>query len=198
MAQAQEKETIVESGIVNGIEMRALNGVIEAVKATPAVAQATFAVRAETDYGFHTRSNTGQPTLGGQPIAGRTRTFRFEGGHPPELLGKDEGPAAVEGLLASLAACVSGGFTTFGAYLGIPVERVQMDLTGYVDLQGMLGLPEPGAVRPGYQRIHARITVKSPASREDLEKLKGIAEASSPVKDSLRAVPYTSELIVEN
>ncbi len=197
MAQAQEKDKVAVSGIVNGIEVRALNGVIEAVKATPAVAQATFAVQADTDYGFHTRSRTGQPTLGGQPIAGRTSTFRFEGGHPPELLGRDEGPAAVEGLLASLAACVSGGFTTFGAHLGIPVERVRMDLTGYVDLQGMLGLPEPGAVRPGYQRIHARITVKSPASRADLEKLKGIAEAASPVKDSLRAVPYTSELVVE-
>ncbi|HEV8595601.1 MAG TPA: OsmC family protein [Thermoplasmata archaeon] len=187
----------MESESVNGIELRALNGVIEAIKATPAVAQATFAVQADTDYGFHTRSRTGQPTLGGQPIAGRTRAFRFEGGHPPELLGKDEGPAAVEGLLASLAACVSGGFTTFGAHLGIPVEHVRMDITGYVDLQGMLGLPEPGAVRPGYQRIHARITVKSPASRADLEKLKTIAEAASPVKDSLRAVPYTSELIVE-
>ncbi len=197
MAQAQEKDKVVGSGIVNGIEVRALNGVIETVKATPAVAQATFAVRAETDYGFHTRSRTGQPTLGGQPIAGRTRTFRFEGGHPPELLGRDEGAAAVEGLLASLGACVSGGFTTFGAHLGIPVERVQMDLTGYIDLQGMLGLPEPGTVRPGYQRIHARITVKSPASRADLEKLKEIAEAASPVKDSLRSVPYTSELIVE-
>jgi len=198
MAQTQEKDKVVGSGIVNGIEVRALNGVIEAVKATPAVAKATFTVQADTDYGFHTRSRTGQPTLGGQPIAGRTHTFRFEGGHPPELLGRDEGAAAVEGLLASLGACVSGGFTTFGAHLGIPVERVRMDLTGYIDLQGMLGLPEPGAVRPGYQRIHARITVKSSASRTDLEKLKEIAEAASPVKDSLRSVPYTSELIVEN
>lgn len=198
MAQAQEQDTVVGNGIVNGIDVKALNGIIEAVKATPAVAQATFAVQADTDYGFHTKSRTQEPTLGGQPIAGRTRTFRFEGGHPPELLGKDEGPAAVESLLAALGACVSGGFTTFGAHLGIPVDRVRMDVTGYIDLQGMLGLPEPGAVRPGYQRIHARITVKSPASRADLEKLKEIAEAASPVKDSLRAVQYTSELIVEN
>ena len=34
---------------------------------------------------------------------------------------------------------------------------------------------------------------------EDLrKKLKEIAESSSPVKDSLRAVPYTSELHVES
>lgn len=196
MAQAQSAEN-KGTAVVNGIDMNALNGILDAVKAAPAVAKATFAVRAETAYGFNTRSRTERPTLGGQPVAGRTRTFRFEGGHPPELLGKDEGPAAVETLLASLAACVSGGFTTFGAYLGIPVERVAMDVTGYIDLQGMLGLPAPGVVSPGYERIHARITVKSPASRANLEKLKEISEAASPVKDSLRAVPYTSELVVE-
>jgi uncharacterized OsmC-like protein len=197
MAQSQMKESRKGAEDVNGINVNALNGILDAVKAAPAVAQAIFAVRAETAYGFNTRSQTEQPILGGQPVAGRTHKFRFEGGHPPELLGKDEGPAAVETLLAALAACVSGGFTTFGAHLGIPVERVAMDVTGYIDLQGMLGLPEPGVVLPGYQRIHAKITVKSPASRADLEKLKEISEAASPVKDSLRAVPYTSELVVE-
>jgi len=183
--------------VVNGIDTNALAQIIGAVKQTPAVARATFAVEGTTERGFNTRTRTMQPTLGGQPVAGRTHSFRFEGGHPPELLGRDEGPAAVETLLAALGACVSGGFTTFGAAMGIPVERVQIDVTGYVDLQGMLGLPAPGIVRPGYERIHARIAVKSPASRADLEKLKEIAESSSPVKDSLRAVPYTSELIVE-
>ena len=197
MAQSQANEIRKGTALVNGIDVNALNGIIDAVKSAPAVAQATFAVQADTAYGFNTKSQTQQPLLGGQPIAGRTHAFRFEGGHPPELLGKDEGPAAAETLLAALGACVSGGFTTFGAALGIPVERVRMEVTGVVDLQGMLGLPERGAVRPGYQRIHAKIMVKSPAARADLEKLKEISEAASPVKDSLRAVPYTSELVVE-
>jgi hypothetical protein len=62
----------------------------------------------------------------------------------------------------------------------------------------MLGLPAPGIVRPGFERIHAKIYVKSRAPRAELEKLKEMAEGLSPVKDSLRAVAYTSELIVEN
>src|SRR3972149_6086487 len=189
VAHAVQSMAQTTTQVVNGIDTNALAQIIGAVKQTPAVGRATFAVEGTAERGFNPRPRPMQPTLGGQPIAGRAHTFPFEGGHPPELLGRDEGPAAVEGLLASLAACVSGGFTTFGAHLGIPVERVRMDLTGYIDLQGMLGLPEPGAVRPGYQRIHARITVKSPASRADLEKLKGIAEAASPVKDSLPAGP---------
>ena len=187
-----------ERQIVNGIDVGALNGMIEAVQKTPAIARATFAVESVTDRGYSSRAKTGQPILGGAPVSGRRQAFAFAGGHPPELLGHDEGPAGVETLLAALGACVGSGFTTFGAHMGIPIERVHIDLTGYLDLQGFMGLPAPGLVRPGYERIHAKITVKSPASRADLEKLREVAEAASPVKDSLRAVPYTSELVVEN
>jgi uncharacterized OsmC-like protein len=186
------------NGTMNGIDVTALNAVIEAVRQQPQIAKATFGVDAVTRLGFQTKSHTAKPTLGGQPLAGRTHTFGFEGDHPPELLGGDAGPAAVESLLGALAACVSGGFTMYGAALGIPVESVRMELTGTVDLQGMMNLPAPGVVRPGFERLHAKIRVKSRAPRAELEKLKEIAESSSPVKDSLRAVPYTSELIVES
>lgn len=193
---AAKAETV--QGVVNGIDVKALNGTIEAVKGNPAIAQATFAVASVLEKGFNARAQTGPVTLGGQPLTGRTKSFRFEGDHPPELLGHDQGPAAVETLLAALGACVSSGFTTYGAALDIPVEKVRMDLTGYIDLQGMFGLPAPGVVRPGYERIHAKIFVKSRAPRAELEKLKEMAEGLSPVKDSLRAVAYTSELIVES
>jgi len=193
---ATKEETV--QGVVNGIDVKALNGTIEAIKGNPAIAQATFAVESALDRGVNVRSRTGSITLGGQAIAGRTKAFRFEGDHPPELLGHDQGPAAVETLLAALGECVSSGFTMYGAAFAIPVERVRTDLTGYIDLQGMLGLPAPGIVRPGFERIHAKIYVKSRAPRAELEKLKDMAEGLSPVKDSLRAVAYTSELIVEN
>ncbi len=101
-------------GVVNGIDVKALNGTIEAVKGNPAIAQATFAVESVLDRGFNTRGRTGSITLGGQAIAGRTKAFRFEGDHPPELLGHDQGPAAVETLLAALGECVSSGFTMYG------------------------------------------------------------------------------------
>jgi len=170
---------------------------LEAVRKTPAIARARFAVESVTERGFNSHAKTLQPNLGGAPVAGRGQAFQFAGGHPPELLGHDEGPAAVETLLAALGACIGGGFSTFGAHMGIPIERVRIDLTGYLDLQGFMGLPAPGVVRPGYERIHAKITVKSPASRKELETLKEVAESASPVKDSLRAVPYTSELVIE-
>ena len=197
MAQTHAKAEQV-SRTLNGIDVAALNGIIEAVKANPEVAKATLAVSAETRSGFQTRTKTGALTLGGQPLASRTQSFSFVADHPAELLGHDIGPTAGEELLAALANCVSSGFTLYGAALGIPVEQVKMELTGAVDLQGNMNLPAPGVVRPGFQRFHAKIRVKSPAPRSELEKLKELAESTSPIKDSLRAVPYTSELFVES
>ena len=188
---------MVGTQVLNGIDTKALHDMMDAVRAKPKIAKSTFHVKTDVASGFASRSRTSTPTLGGGPVAGRTRSFDFEGGHPPELLGHDEGPAGVETLLAALGSCVGGGFTTFGAAMGIPIERVSVELTGYLDLQGFMGLPAPGVVRPGYERIHARIVVKSPASRAELLKLQEVAEGASPVKDSLRAVTYTSELVVE-
>ncbi len=189
--------TTTQPRVLNGIDTKALNDMIAAVRGQPAMARATFRVATDVPSGFASRAETRTPTLGGAPVKGRARAFTLAGGHPPELLGHDEGPAAVETLLAALGACVGSGFTTFGAAMGIPIERVSVDVTGDVDLQGFMGLPAPGVVRPGFERIHARIHVKSRAAASDLEKLKEVAEGASPVKDSLRAVAYTSELVVE-
>src|SRR3989304_287035 len=115
--------------VMKGIDTNALNGIIDAVKQTPAIARATFAVEGTTEAGFNTRSRARAPAL-------------------------------------------SRGSARSGARRGTPAERVRADVTGYIDLQGFLGLPTPGAVRPGYERIHAKFTVKSRASRADLEKLK--------------------------
>jgi len=64
-------------------------------------------------------------------------------------------------------------------------------------MQGMLGLPQPGAVRPGFLEIKAKYYIKSKAPREQLEKVAKMGEDLSPVKDSTRAVKFSSQLFVE-
>jgi hypothetical protein len=54
-----------------------------------------------------------------------------------------------------------------------------------IDLQGMLMLPQPGEVRPGYQEIRAKYFVKSKASRSQIEQIKKMAEDLSPTRDTL-------------
>ncbi len=81
--------------------------------------------------------------------------------------------------------------------MGIQIDSLKIEVEGDIDLQGMLGLPEPGKVQPGYQNIRVTHYVKSKAPKDKLEQLKQMAEDLSPTRYSLRAVNYSSKLVVQ-
>lgn len=176
---------------LNGIDLAMLTGTIEAVKQNPVLAQATFSSKLTWKQGFQSRSEIADYVQAGGNVA-RGRHFTVTGDHPEGLLGQNTAPAAVETLIATVGGCIAGGWATFGAAMGIPVEQLRIDLEGDIDLQGFMGLGEH--VRPGLQRLRGTIYVKSPASDEQLHQLKAVAEQRSPVVDSLR-VPVETKLV---
>jgi uncharacterized OsmC-like protein len=175
----------------NGIDVTQLNGMIEAVKQNPGMAQATFHSTTNWRQGFQNEARIGDYVQAGSTVA-RDRDFTVQGDHPEGLLGQNTAPAAVETLIAAAGGCIAGGWATYGAALDIPVDQLEVELNGDIDLQGFMGLGE--GVRPGLERIHGRIYVKSPASDEQLQQLKQVVEQRSPVLDSLR-VPVETELV---
>ena len=182
----------------NGIDVEQIQGMIAAVKKTPNMAQAKIYAKTKWINGFNNEASMKDFEMGGQMnTTSRKSPFIIAGDHPPELLGTNKGPASVEVLLAALGHCISNGFAMYGAAMGIPVDAVAVDLVGDIDLQGLLMLPEPGKVRPGFQEIRATYYVKSKAPRDQLEKLAKMSEDFSPVRDSLRAVKFSSRLIVQ-
>jgi len=182
--------------VVNGLEVNSIGQMVEGVKRDPASAQATFFATTFWKGGFHNEADISNFNVGGAKLK-HVETFKIEGDHPKELLGTDKGPASVEVLLAALGHCIASGWATYGAFLGVPIENLRVEVEGDIDLQGMLGLPEPGKVRAGYLNIRVIHYVKSAAPREKLEQVKKMAEDLSPTKDSLRAVNYSSRLIAE-
>ncbi len=190
--------TIQRSQVLNGLRVAEIQGLVEAVKKEPQIAQARFSAATSWISGFHNDASVKQFTLGGVTNStSRTAPFTITGDHPPELLGTNKGPTSVELALAALGHCIASGFSTYGAFMGIPIKRLRVEIEGDIDLQGMLGLPEPGKVRPGFQRIRAKYRVQSDASRDQLEQLAKMSEDLSPTRDSLRAVPFSSELVLE-
>jgi uncharacterized OsmC-like protein len=184
--------------MVNGIDAEQIQGMVDAVKKQPQMAQATIYAKTKWISGFNNEASIKDFKMGGiMNTTSRKSPFIIAGDHPPELLGTNKGAASVEVLLAALGHCISNGFAMYGAAMGIPVESVTLDLEGDIDLQGLLMLPEPGKVRPGFQAIRATYYVKSNASNKQLEKLAKMAEDFSPVRDSLRAVKFTSKLVVQ-
>ena len=183
-------------GVVNGLEVNNIGKMVEDVKRNPASAQATFYATTNWKSGFHNEAEISSFTVGGGKLK-HTRTFKIEGDHPKELLGTDKGPSSVEVLLAALGHCIAGGWAIYGANMGIQIESLKIEVEGDIDLQGMLGLPEPGKVQPGYQNIRVTHYVKSKAPKDKLEQLKRMAEDLSPTRYSLRAVNYSSKLVIQ-
>ncbi|MBI4295113.1 MAG: OsmC family protein [Chloroflexi bacterium] len=180
---------------VNGLEVNSIMKMIEDVKHNPAAAQATFYAATFWRNGFHNETEITNFTIGGTNLM-HTKTFEVAGDHPKELLGTDKGPASVEVLLAALGHSIASGWAIYGTYMGVPIESARIEVEGDIDLQGMLGLPQPGKVRPGYQSIRVTHYIKSSAPKDKLEEVKQMAEELSPAKDSLRAVSYSSKLVL--
>ena len=188
----------MEKKIVNGIDVGQMQGMVDAVKKQPQMAQAKMYAKTEWKSGFNNEASIKDFEMGGaMNTTSRKRPFIIAGDHPPELLGTNKGAASVEVLLAALGHCIANGFAMYGAFMGIPIESLTINVEGNMDVQGMLMLPEPGKVRPGFQEIRATYYVKSKAPKDQLEKLAKMSEDFSPVRDSLRAVKFSSKLVVQ-
>ena len=114
------------------------------------------------------------------------RDFRIKIDEPTTLGGSDLGPNPVELVLAALGACQEITYRLYADTLGIPLDDVSVKLTGRLDLRGFFAVDE--AVRPGLRDIHATVTIDSPASADDIERLKATADRHCPVLDILRNV----------
>ncbi|MDP6403046.1 MAG: OsmC family protein [SAR202 cluster bacterium] len=185
--------------VVNGLNVQGIEDMVEMVKTQPQVAKAVFYATTTWRGGFHNEATVKTFSMGGaRNDTSRKEPFRIVGDHPQELLGTDKGPSSVEVLISALGHCLASGWATYGAHMGIPIERLRVEVEGDIDLQGMLALPEPGAVPPGFQEIRATYYVKSPASGEQLEQLAKMSEDLSPSRHSLRAVSFSSRLVIED
>ncbi|HZP92150.1 MAG TPA: OsmC family protein [Burkholderiales bacterium] len=114
----------------------------------------------------------------------KIRNFHVEVDEPPALGGTDAAPNPVEYALAALATCQEITYRLHADALGIPLNDVSVRLEGEIDLRGFFNAAE--GVRPGYQRIRGTVEFDSPASPEQLAKLKAAVDAHCPVLDLFR------------
>ena len=114
------------------------------------------------------------------------RDFRIKIDEPTTLGGSDHGPNPVELVLAALGACQEITYRLYADTLGIPLNGVSVKLAGRLDLRGFFAVDE--GVRPGLRDIHATVTIDSPASADDIERLKATVDRHCPILDILRNV----------
>ena len=110
-----------------------------------------------------------------------SRGFKTIIDEPESLGGSNLGPSPVELALAALGACQEITYRLYADKLGIPLDKIEIDLSGNLDFKGFLALDDN--IRPGYLGINVTVNIESTASDAEIDKLKDIVNAHCPVLD---------------
>ncbi len=114
----------------------------------------------------------------------RIREHQVISDSPPDFAGYNLGPSSPELQLGVLGTCVSHIFLIQAAQLQVPLESLEVEVTGVID---------PRAGKPGHEatpiwphRIAYTVHIDSPASREDIDALFEAVERNCPILNLLR------------
>jgi uncharacterized OsmC-like protein len=106
--------------------------------------------------------------------------WRLSADMPAKVGGADSAPTP--GVLGrgALAGCLTIGIAAWAARLGVPLDGVEVEVQADFDARGELGM---GGVSPGYSEVRYVVSIESPASHDELERLIALAEGTSPYLD---------------
>ncbi|MDZ4765953.1 MAG: OsmC family protein [Chloroflexota bacterium] len=102
----------------------------------------------------------------------------------PGLAGYGLGITAPEMLLGALASCLAHSYVIQAALLGVPLDALDVEISGQLDFTGVVGLPVTDA--PALQNIAYAARIESPAPPEAVQKLHELVERYCPVLNTLR------------
>lgn len=123
----------------------------------------------------------------------KMRDHKITVDEPDSMGGTDKGPNPVELILAALGTCQEITYRAYATALGIPLESVSVEMEGDIDLRGFFAVADD--VRPGYSKIRGTVHLTSPASDEEIKKLRDMVNAHCPVLDILaNPIPVELEL----
>jgi uncharacterized OsmC-like protein len=165
--------------VLNGWDVAAMDEAIEGVRRRPEAGRLTWRGRVTWDGGFGLDVRTRELEQLGEVMR---RHFTLRGDHPPELLGSNTGPTAIETLLAALGACMTGTFAAQATARGVTLDSLQLDVSADIDLNGLFGL-QP--IRPGLSDVALEFSVESDADDATLQEILAAARSLSPVLDTV-------------
>jgi uncharacterized OsmC-like protein len=181
----------------NGVNLEGIKQVDTLVRQNPAMGKCMFKAKSTWKRGTKSEITIDSMLAGGQEMSPAARRFTVSVDEPPFLGGADAAPNPVEVVLAALAGCVSAGIATNADMFGVPLDALTIDLEADVNARGMLGHDK--SVRNGVSAIRYTITIESPASEEQVRRVKETIDRKSPIRDTLaNPVSITSKLVYKS
>ena len=132
---------------------------------------------------------------GGMVAEGTARGFKVTVDEPKDLGGTDTAMNPVEMLLCSLGGCMAIVASAFAPMCGVELKGFSVDLEGDLDPDGFLGR-NPN-VRKGFSEIRYKMHIVSDSPEENVKKLYELIQERCPVKDTLKGVPVTGDMVIE-
>jgi uncharacterized OsmC-like protein len=166
----------------NGVNVQALLGARDALKAAPEAAQFTWRASAKWQNGVHSTINVHSYFGLGQEH-NHKQSSTFDADHPEVFAAEDNGITPIEYLIVGLASCLTAGVASVAQNRGIQLRSVQATVEGSHDIRGILGADSD--VRNGYDDIKVTFTIDADASRQEIEALVAQSQKRSAVFDAL-------------
>jgi len=114
----------------------------------------------------------------------RIRDFQVISDSEADFAGYDLGPSSPELQLGVLGSCLTHTFLIQAAALGVPLDSLELEVTGTID---------PRAGSPGFEAvpiyphgIRYAVSIASPAAPSEIEALQQAVERNCPILNLLR------------
>ncbi|GGC53022.1 OsmC family protein [Chelatococcus reniformis] len=114
----------------------------------------------------------------------RVRDFQVITDSPPDFAGYDLGPSSPELQLGILGSCLTHSFLIQAALLHVPIEAIEVEVSGQIDARGAHADHPDVPVHP--HEISYVVHITSPVSREEIAALEDRVERSCPILNLLR------------
>jgi len=173
MAQAEKKAD-------NGVNVEAVLGAREALRAAPEGAKFKWRAHSEWVRGTHTKASV-EDFFGLGETQHHKTTFEFHVDHPELFASEDHGATPVEHVLVALAGCLTGGIASVAQNRNIQLRSVKATLEGDLDVQGILGIDKD--VRNGFSNVKVTFQIDADATAEEIEALVAQSRKRSAVFD---------------
>jgi uncharacterized OsmC-like protein len=158
---------------LNGVDLDVLMETVGAIRDDRELGAARFRASNTWVGGNQNRSEVSGFYGAKQEIA-HAQKFTMDADEPPILAGSDAAPNPVEHLLHALASCLTTSMVAHAAVRGIPIQELESELEGDIDLNGFLGL-DPDTPK-GFTEIRVNFRVKT--DPDDVDKIRTLAEFS--------------------
>lgn len=146
---------------INGLDLEALGTIVEEIKNDASKGFAKFKVTSSWKGQTKSEARVESFFINGQEVP---RRFSINADEPHELLGENSAPNPQELLMAAFNACIMVGYVATAAVMGVPLQKVEIETEGELNLRGFLGLD--ANVKPGYDSIHYVVRLKGEGSPE--------------------------------